>query len=266
MTGPVVLERTGYRGALALRCLDMGTGAEVADGLSALAWPVDQPQAARSATLSPISSLLGFGRLPGLDRLQRTRTTGDGPLVWPTAPPPAPFVVRVQDRSARYLPVVLTVSCPVTEPVEVPLFNAPARKAPSGWASVRGEVHLAGGPPAAWAIVEIDTGTGGAMACTDARGRFVSVLPYPDALPPLSGTPASGAGIDHLTWGLTVGVRFDAAAQVRGSGTTDADPPTLASIDAQPAVPVAAAGGPAPTLDVELVHGVALVLQITVVP
>jgi hypothetical protein len=268
------LERSGFRGALALRGIDAGSGTAVADDLAAVAYRSGDPETRFTAIRSPVSTLLGFGVLPGLGGspgLQRAHSSGGAPLEWPAVPAPEVFVVRVSDRARRYLPTVLAVGLPAAAPVEVPLYSAPGRPAPSGLATVRGEVRVsADGSEAAWAVVSLTAGGVPYETVSDGRGRFLFYLPYPEALPPLSAVAATG--LDSVTWPLELRVRYQPGALRPVAGAAPGDPPELGSIRGQaPALATlggsgGSGGGPAAELDLTLAFGTALVLRVGVTP
>ena len=259
----VELERSGFRGALALRGVDAGSGTAVADDLAALAYREGDSETRFTVTRSPVSSLLGFGVLPGL--AQRTHSTGGAPLTGPPVPAPQGFVVRVSDRARRYLPTVLAVDLPAAAPVEVPLYSAAGRPAPSGLATVRGDVRVtAGGGEAAWAVVTLTAGGVPYETVCDGRGRFLFYLPYPEALPPLS--PGTASGLDSVTWPLGLRVRYQPGALRTVAGSGPADPPELGSIRGQAPALADQGGDPAAELDVTLAFGTALVLRVGVTP
>ena len=261
-----LLEATAYRAPLGLQLVDTVGGTFVADGLQVTAWPGGDPGAAVTAKRSPVSTILGFGRLPGL------AFDEEGPLDSPPLPgwsppgPGRPFVVRVADTLDRYLPELLVLGLPQPDLVAVPLFSAPSRRPPSGWATIRGEVWsrptLA---PAAWALVTVLSGGVSYQTLSDRRGRFLLYLPFPEALPPLAmPPPASGTG--PLMWPVTLTVHYQPATQAGVPGAAAADPPELFSLLAQIPAAIAAAGGPAASAAETLVFGVPLVLRLTVVP
>ncbi|MGW4913948.1 hypothetical protein [Streptomyces sp. NPDC004270] len=265
-------ERIGYRAPLAVRCFDPAGAAFARDGLSAVAWPENDPATTVRATPSPFSDLLGFGSLPGRRAYQRARSTGGEPLNWPVPAAPEPFVVRVTDRARRYLPTTLLAEVPVGAPVAVPLYPAPGRQAPSGWAVVRGELHGApDGAPLGWGVVEVTTDAGRYTTVSDADGRFLLCLPYPEALPELPGAPGAGpapasAGLASLTWPVTVEVRCRPGALRRPVDSAPQDPPYLDSVLGQTPAPIDLGGGPQPAVTETLTFGTALVLPLTVVP
>ncbi|MFE9690614.1 hypothetical protein [Micromonospora sp. NPDC005806] len=239
------LERAFYRAALSVRCTDAITGVVVADELVVTAGPAADPDVRLTATSSPLSGLQGFGELPSLRTYQRA----PGP-----APAPTTYAIGVVDLRRRYLPVVLEVPVPVAAPVEVPLHSSVSRLPPSGWAVVRGEVHdQTSGDPLAWPVVSVTAGPDTYDVVGDGLGRFLLIAPYPEALPPLSGSPPAGPGLSAMTWPLTIAVRSEPGALTGG------DPPELGSILGQ--APVA---GP-PATD-ELAFGAPTVLILLVQP
>ena len=186
-----VLETIAYRAPLGLQFTDSATGAPVADGLVVTAWPPGDPGSARRAAQSPVSATLGFGRLPGFARYEEARTDDPATFSWPPDPG-LPFEVRVTDPLGRYLPELLALTVPQPALVTPALYSAPARPAPPGFATVSGEVHTAAtGVPAAWAVVQVDAGSASYTTLADQLGRYVVYLPYPEALPPLTGSPPS---------------------------------------------------------------------------
>ena len=259
------LERTGYRAPLVLRCVDQVGGGTVGDGLRALARRDGDTASPVAAARSPLSGLLGFGSLPGQRAAMWTRSTGGTPLRWPAPGAGTPFVVRIADRDRRFLPTTLRVEVPVAAPVEVPLFSAAARPAPSGWATVRGEVRVSGtGAPAAWSVLQVATDDTQYRTVADDAGRYLLYLPYPEALPPLSG--GDGTGLAAVTWPLTVGVSYQPGELTAPGDAAPADPPFLASILGQAPAAIAADGGTQPTITAILAFGATLVLPIAVVP
>jgi hypothetical protein len=270
VTGPASareLERVGYRAPLGLRCLDAVSGQPVGDGLLATAWRPADPGEYRTARRSPVSSLLGFGSLPGLPGPDRVRAAAGQPVTWPPLPAPTPYLVRVVDQYRRYLPVLLAVGAPAATVVDVPLDSAPTRPYPSGWATVRGATqHATTGAALPWCVVDIDTGADVYHPVSDGRGQFLLYLPYPEALPPLAGSPPLGPGLGAVTWPLTVRVRSQPAALVTPPGADPADPPERGSIQGQAAAQLDDGGGAQPSVTRTLIFGMPLVLRLEVVP
>jgi hypothetical protein len=258
-------ERLGYRAPLALICQDGVTGAAVTDGLVATAWPAADTTRVFTAARSPLSGILGFGRLPLPFDASHAMVPAGEPITWP-AITPEPYTAMVQDTAGRYLPAVVSVTVPVSTPVVVPLSSSPARHAPSGFATVKGEVHENGtGNALAWSLVRIDTGAAAYNTVADERGRFLLHLPYPEALPPLLGSPPSGPGLSAVAWPLTVTVRSEPGALVQ-LGPTATAPPELGSVIAQGAAQLVDGGGSHASIAATLAFGTPLVLALTAVP
>jgi hypothetical protein len=260
-----LLETTAYRAPLSLQFVDSVGGTLIADGLSVTAWPAGDPEAGRTAQRSPVSTILGFGRLPGL--LFYEEATLDSPPSpgWSPPGPGRPFVVRVQDTLGRYLPELLALTLPQASLVSPALFSAPSRPAPSGWAVVRGEVwSQSTTTPASWAIVTVLPGSTAYQAMADGLGRFVLYLPYPEALPPLTLPPPAG-GTGPLTWPLTVSVAYQPLAQMTLADAGASDPPEFSSLLLQGQAGLATTGGPHPSISETLTFGAPLVLRLQVV-
>lgn len=260
------LETVAYRAPLALRVTDASTGGAVADGLVATAWPAGDPTAARTARKSTISELLGFGTLPGLRSLELAAAKGDNR---PTFPPVQrrPFVVRVLDTFARFLPQLITVDVPRSSALDVALFSAPGRPRLPGWATVSGEVHVSGnGAATAWAVIRLDDGASTFDAVTDEAGRFLIYLPYPEALPPLAGNPPPAGGIGLVSWPLTCTVRAEPAALLWPVPEGPGVPPEISSIRGQAAAQISTGAGSQPSVTATLQFGTPLLLPLQVVP
>lgn len=261
----VILETTSYRAPLALHAIDSISGADVGDGLVAIAWPQGDPDSARTAMRSPVSTLLGFGTLPGLHSQELAllaNAAPSGPAV-----DLLPFVVTVTDLLGRFLPEAMVVKAPVTAPVDVTLYSAPARPRPPGWATVYGEVHVdPDGTPAAWALIGITDGTAAYQTVSDQAGRFLFYLPYPEALPPLAGSPPLGGGIGQVTWPLTVTVNYEPAVLTWPANPAPGGSPDISSIRAQNQAEIATSGGMQPSYDGTLSFGPPLLLLLDVVP
>lgn len=256
-----VLETVGYRSPLALSCVDTVTGAPIAAGLIAAVWPAGDLDGIRFAQRSPYSPLLGFHGLPGLARYEHSAATGAGlPNLGVVAP--RYFLVAVADESRRFLPILQRLAIPVEAPVSVPLYSAPSRPVPPGWATIRGEVH-SGGSPAAWSVVSVDTGADRYETVADSAGRFLLYLPYPDALPPLIGSPPVGHGLGEVSWPITVSVGYEPTALQWLVAT---QPPSLDSILNQSEALLDAAGGLDPDLQATLVFGAALTMSVEATP
>jgi hypothetical protein len=262
----IPLETTAYRAALGLQFIDSVGGASVADGLVVTAWPAGAPWDARTATQSPISTILGFGRLPGLASYQSATTQDPETFTWSPPETGRPFEVRVSDPFGRYLPELISVTVPRSTLATPLLFSAPARPAPSGFAAVTGEVSTVTSQPTAWAAVQIVAGTDTYTTLADQLGRYVVYFPYPEALPPLTDSPPDGSQPGRLTWPLTVTVNYQPSAQNQLADAAAGDPPELGSLLGQAAAAISANGGQQPSLAATLVFGTRLLLMLQVVP
>jgi hypothetical protein len=263
----VIVETTSYRAPLALHGIDAISGADVGDGLVAIAWPQGDPTSARTAMCSPVSTLLGFGTLPGLHSQElavlATNAVPSGPVLGLL-----PFVVTVTDTLGRFLPEAMVVKAPVAAPVDVTLYSAPARPRPPGWATVYGEVHVnLAGTPAAWALLEITDGTAAYryQTVSDQAGRFLFYLPYPDALPSLANSPPVGGGIGQVTWTLAVTVNYEPGVLSWPASPAPAGPPDISSIRKQHQAGIATSGGTQPSSGGTLSFGTPLLLLMDVV-
>lgn len=267
------LERVGFRGALAVRCRDAANGAPVSDGLVATVWNAANPTVRRSAARSRLSGLLGFGVFPGLRTFQHAGAAHGAPLSWPAPPPPVTHVVAVRDTQHRYLPVIFEVVVPAVAPVPVALQSAARRGYPSGWAVLRGEVqHRTTRLGLGWAVVTVATDGATYDVVADERGRFLLVAPYPEALPPLSGSPPTGTGLSAMSWPATITVRCQPSALVdvpeaaAGAEPGEVVPPVLASLEAQAAAEQEVGGVLQAADEVTIAFGVPTVLTLLVEP
>lgn len=264
------LERTGYRGALSLSCHDAVTGASIPDGILATGWRKADPSVRLLASKSKVSALLGFGPLPGLREYQWARATNGAPLAWPADPPPDPYVVSLVDTRRRYLPVVTEVPVPVAAPAEILLHSAASRTPASGWAVIRGEVHDQGGAPIPWPVITVEAAPDSYEVVADHLGRFLLIAPYPEALPPLTGSPPSGPGLEAMTWTLTLTVRSKPSDLVPAPGTDwdlvtgGVDPPELGGILGQPPVQQEVGGALADNSTATLAFGTPTVLTLII--
>jgi hypothetical protein len=263
----IPLETTIYRAPLGLQFIDSVTSAPVADGLVVTAWPAGVPWAARVAAQSPVSAIMGFGQLPGLASYENALTQDPDTLTWSVPSAGQPFEVRVADPLGRYLPELLALTVPQLALVTPSLYSAPARPVPPGFATVRGEVSLATSPPqpAAWAVVQIAVGGNSYLTFADEAGRYLTYLPYPEALPPLTGSPG-GVPLDQMTWPITVSVLYQPSAQTRLADAAPGDPPELTSLlKGQGAAGIVVGGGTQNNLTATLTFGTPLLLMLPVV-
>jgi hypothetical protein len=237
-----VLEHVVRRAPLALRLLDLSTGAVVGGDVRAEIWPEADPAVRTSSTAPTAAGVVGFPHLKGLERYEDATTSRDDWYHSPLRFAPVPFVVRITDRSRTHLPVVRPVLVPAAAAVDVVLPPSPIAALPPGHIPVNVQLVTEAGVPAAWALVEVRTGPLTTGGVTDDRG--VVVVPLPLAAPPTAvGAPATGA-----TWNVTIGVRYRPADQVAAPGARVDDPPTLGSITTQAAALLSDGGAFAPTV------------------
>ena len=262
----IPLETTAYRAALGLQFIDSVGGASVADGLVVTAWPAGAAWDARTAAQSPISTIMGFGHLPGLASYESAITQDPEILTWSPPGTGRLFEVRVTDPFGRYLPELIALTVPRSTLATPLLFSAPARPAPSGFAAVTGEVSTVTSGPASWAAVQIMAGADTYLTLADQLGRYVAYFPYPEALPPLIGSPPDGSQPGQLTWPLTVTVSYQPSAQSQLSDAAAGDPPELGSLLGQATAAMSVSGGQQPSLAATLTFGAPLLLMLQVVP
>jgi hypothetical protein len=222
-----VLERPLTRTLLGMRFRDAVTGAQVRDGLGATARPLAGGRP--SVAFRTRSDIYAFARLDGLGPVER----GEVPLDFDGSPGPAQqrFVVTVDDRLGRYLPLTLLVDLPLrypglyleddpAPPGGVPmdgvrLYRAPAFQ-PEPWiAAVRGELFdIDRQVPAAHARLRVRLDDGPARdGFADDAGRFLVMAPLPPALADLGASPAViPEAVSERRWSLSLAVDWDPGA------------------------------------------------------
>ncbi len=213
------MERLALRPGVGLR-LEDPFGGPLGEGLKVSIVLADSGLPPAPLTSTPSGHWAAHG-LPGLRAWEGGEVDDPAPLA-------RLFEVSVADPRGRVLPTRFRVSLPQNRlahltcpgalpadpPIEhfpIPLFSAPARSAPAGWAAVRASLRELppGDPdtatPAAWALVRVLKGaTLLAQGLADARGEVMLAFPYPE--PPDAGaTPRSA--FDHR-WGLTLSVCY----------------------------------------------------------
>ncbi len=269
------LERVGYRAVLSLDCRDairptpaapggQVLGAAVND-LAAWAWPETEPGVRRPARRSVTSQLLGFGVLPDHPLEQYARAADAGPLVWRSSTTRNHRVLVVDPRR-RYLPVLTTATLPLATPLVVELHTAPTHLPRGGWAVVRGQVlRTSTTDPLPWAVLTVTLAGTPYIARCDAAGVFLLNAPYPEALPPLFGSPPAGPGLGAMTWPVVIEVA-SAPATLSFPDPQHLDVPDLASVLAQPRAAIDTSGGPQSTTTATLTFGEALALSLSAEP
>lgn len=227
-TNPVrVLERLTLTAALGLVFRDTATGERVGRGLSVEVYRRANPRARAAAFANP-SGVYVLHDAPGLGA---TRFGAGDEAFWAGQPELSGYVVEVSDAERRFLPASfevelfrrglydfdspLAASSP-PEPTSVPLYSAPTRRVPPGFASLRAELWDASAEaPAAWAVLEARVaGRLAARGMSDAAGRLALLFPYPEPARTQAGSPPDSppalraAPLLEQTWELALGVGY----------------------------------------------------------
>lgn len=246
---------------LGLRFWDVATRSLVGDGLQVSAFPDGHARLTVQATMNA-SGVWVFHHLPGLAAFERALgPTGTTPArvdddFWasPTlGGDTRAFVVHVEDRLGRFLPVSLTVTAPVRGLFSfavpggtglpagpggaIPLFSAPSRKAPPGMAVLRAELATkpasagAPTPPLPFALLRASLGsTALAWGLADRDGRATLLFPYPAATTGV-GTPPP---LPSRTWSITLAAHFTPPP----AGAPRPERAALAATLTQPVIPL----------------------------
>jgi hypothetical protein len=169
------IERISVVAPLGVRFRDRVTGAIVSSGLEAFVWPEAEPERVVRGVENRSGAFAFFG-LPGLRDLEQGSGDSD---YWAAQTPRFPFVLHVQDRFGRFLPLRLAVQLPLrrflglssTDPADVPpvqtsgeresipLASAPSRRPLEAMAVLHAALFDADhDEPAAWAVVEATAG------------------------------------------------------------------------------------------------------------
>ncbi len=237
MTSVTVLEQISIVTPLAVVFRDEATLGFLSDGLSAVVYPLGEPERTVSGVVNR-SGLFVFRNLPGLRQVEQG--SGDADF-WAAQTPRFDFVLEARDTAGRFLPwslgvklpqrhllgVGFDVSSPPSSPLPspsntqtgsdtafLPLFSAASRPAPEGMGVLRTELwDSVADEPAAWALIEAKAGEQRTVTgLADADGRVMLPLPYPK--PALSlgsslGSPlGSGGPINQQSWPVAFTVRY----------------------------------------------------------
>lgn len=218
------LEKFALTSPLGLRFWDVGTGRPVPGGLTV---SITAPHGPALPAVSTSSGAYAFLSLPGVRR-EPVPGTDD---YFSDPPATVEFLVKVEDPQERFLPVQFMVPVPakgffnfpaLTPGVPggyVPLFSAPARKAPAGFATIRAQLSDAATlRPAAWAVLEAVAGSGpdfvrasGVADPTD--GTVVIFLPYPESQDGVAESPPHPPRkLTDQTWTVQLTLRYDPGA------------------------------------------------------
>jgi hypothetical protein len=206
---------------LGIRPWDVQTGTPVMYGIELT---LDAGPAAPYHAVRTPSGILTLHGLPGL--VEAERGVGD-PAYWYHPPVERSYRLTLRDPQSRYLPMQLDVRAPFPGPYRpscvypeldapvVPVFSSCARPAPSGFATVRAQLELDAGGPAAWARLDLALPDGGvARGVADAEGRVAVLFPYPELPAPPTAPMASTSWSVHpnACWGRGTPRRPVAAA------------------------------------------------------
>ena len=210
------LERTTFRGALALAFSDLVTGKAVTDYLRVHAYRFDpgnvQPtRKVQVAEKSPRSGIFGFRTLPGLERYQIGEDIAVGSVS---------YIVHIVDDKQRYLPQVHQVDLPFADPAvqQMTLHPAPTYTASSGYGVIRGSLlqttsapNLIGVGPARWAgiTVTMPGNNPGDPSITyrgmaDVAGQFILCVAHP-IIP-------NNILLTQAQWSIDVSVQYQPAS------------------------------------------------------
>jgi hypothetical protein len=214
------LEEIRFLTLLGIRFWDAALDEQVRDGLTVAA----RREAAYGSWVSAFrtaSGLYAFRHLPGLRDYE---TGARDPLASP--PDRTDFVVRIDDRTGRYVPALFRVALPLPYPGIYPvdvgsppggepavpgflLFSAPTRAAAPGLAVVRARlVDRASLQPAAHAVLEVEANGDRWRGIADARGQVAALFPYPMMDVQLHSSPPGllSTPLQEQQWDVTVRV------------------------------------------------------------
>jgi hypothetical protein len=220
MTTPAIAPRRPVRAILGVRWLDHATGEPVLGGLHAILAPANHTRAARNGVPGP-SGIISFHRVSGMHDHEFPSE--------PARPTPAPnwYVLAVSDRQRRYLPAVYFIELPrlgsasfpgslpaaLHPQLSLPLYSAPNRIPPTGFATVRAQVRaFATGMPVPHAVVRVQLGTIEGDGVADREGRVLALIAPPMGNRLIAGSPP-GTGqalLGRESWPVTIRVFADA--------------------------------------------------------
>jgi hypothetical protein len=267
MTATVrVLETLTRTALLGARLWDRVGGRAVSDGIELV------HLASGARAVANRSGVFVLHDVPGM----RESAFGAGDEEFWAAAPSVPATFEVRDRDRRFvafrfdadLPakglftsdVGMHPSAPDHAPAALPLFSAPSRATPAGFAAVRAQLWDADADrAAAGAVLEIAVaGIPAYRGIADAEGRAAVLLPYPEPAPGTGSPPHASRALVDLTWPLTVSARYAPAA----AGADPTTPRDLRSTLTQPVATLLAAQPPSASLGAQtLSFGRELVLR-----
>ncbi len=203
-----VLEQVTRVQPLGLRFWDRVTASVIDDGLLVTAYPIAYPSL-RTESYTNRNGVYTFRNLPGL---RETESGAGDAAFWAAHPQRFDFVVEVLDSQGRFLPFSLAVKLPLrgiytfqnfelASPLDlqafVPLYSTPSRPIATPMAMLRAELYdPLRRTPAAWAIVEAETGGSSPMrGIADDQGRVLLPFPFPEPQSLGLGSPLRPGGI-----------------------------------------------------------------------
>ena len=192
-----ILDRLSLVTPLGIRFWDGVSSSIIADRLQAVAYPKVNPNVRVQGFLNHQGVYI-FRNLPGL-RAVENGVGEDSATFWSNPPVQMPFVVEISDNYQRFLPFQLTIMLPQThrglyalpcvnvgtppKPTTlVPLFSAPARAVPGGFAVLRAELwDTTTKKPAPWVVMDVRVpGNQPFPGMSDEKGRIAVIFPYPE--------------------------------------------------------------------------------------
>ena len=277
----IVLERVARHAPVALRLIDVATGAPVTEQLV-----IEIAPRAGGTAVTAVPSRGGVWVAAGLPGLRDYEFGADDSVASRRAAR-RPFRITVRDAAGRYLPFAFDAALPTDDllvapptgplphlppwsappasppapvPAALPLFSAPARVMPQPIGVITAELRRAGSDlPAAWALLQatIDGEVRG-LGLADRLGRASVRLPYPPSPPPMA--PVSPPAPARSRWMVEL-----TAFYLPDPREPAPETPDLAQVLAQLVAPrrlLAAIGSPPLALPpLELHEGVPLVAR-----
>lgn len=286
------LEKVSHYTPLGIRFWDFTRDVAVSAGLQVTIRPPGRLDLTRRAFQTP-SGIYAFHNLPGLRHLEASDPDLPAGVHPVNGSPPQSqrFIIEVEDRLRRFLPVSFAVALPhrgiyPTRPLGSPpgdglpgffLFSAPSRAILADTAVLRAQLmeRLPGGQtrPAAYAVLEalvVEAGTGlppvggaPAIGIADENGSVLAAFPYPNFATSVTAisSPPGPPETRFRAWDLIVRVRYDPASHLRLDNV--ARLPDLGAILTQPHTRLLATtlGASQSQLNTRLVFGQPLLIQ-----
>jgi hypothetical protein len=259
------LETVSTSTLLGIRFWDPARDVQVADSLIVTARPA-APGSPKVGAFTTASGVYAFQGLSGMRGIE------NGLLEESFSAPQRDFIIEVDDRQRRFLPVAFRVALPLRSrglylPAGSPpggehhgffLFSAPTRTPHPGMAVVRAWLVEAAGAPAAHAFIEVEAGGDTWYGIADARGMAVVMFPYP-LFTGVVGASPPGPPPALQEWRVNVRVGYrPSVLSFPSEGTL----PDLASVFRQhPALMLDGGGNPLSEIHCTLSFGRELVLR-----